>query len=235
MRLLLGGKSGILFEPIGGRNAETGLCIGDGWRMDTTQTHEKPHLLIGDMSASQGIGSSRRRSRSLTSRRYRQMSPSGVDAAAGVTPVGLRPPFVTPAAAHSHPDCRGIPILIVAPHGSLCTASVEQIFPRDRVQRNYFELALYHECISNRIGSGIRNCPRRRCRRATFGALPTLSVRDRAIIVLNDHRFWGYASGPSSSGNTLPSSIHWPAMPLAAAPYRASGLVVCRACSIARK
>ena len=43
-------------------------------------------------------------------------APSGVDAAAGVTPVGLRPPFVTPAAAHSHPDCRGIPILIVAPH-----------------------------------------------------------------------------------------------------------------------
>jgi hypothetical protein len=41
-------------------------------------------------------------------------APSGVDAAAGVTPVGLRPPFVTPAAAHSHPDCRGIPILIVA-------------------------------------------------------------------------------------------------------------------------
>src|ERR1022692_4485738 len=44
---------------------------------------------------------------------------SGVDAAAGVTPVGLRPPFVTPAAAHSHPDCRGIPILIVAPHRGL--------------------------------------------------------------------------------------------------------------------
>ena len=38
-------------------------------------------------------------------------------------------------------------------------------------------------------------------------ALPTLSVRVRAIIVLNHHRFWGYASGPSSSGNTLPSSI----------------------------
>jgi hypothetical protein len=43
-------------------------------------------------------------------------APSGVDAAAGVTPVGLRPPFVTPAAALSHPDYRGIPILIVAPH-----------------------------------------------------------------------------------------------------------------------
>jgi hypothetical protein len=27
--------------------------------------------------------------------------------------------------------------------GSLCTASVEQIFPRDSVQRNCFELALY--------------------------------------------------------------------------------------------
>jgi hypothetical protein len=46
-------------------------------------------------------------------------APSGVDAAAGVTPVGLRPPFVTPAAAHSHPDCRGIPILIVAPQFEL--------------------------------------------------------------------------------------------------------------------
>ena len=44
-------------------------------------------------------------------------APSGVDAAAGVTPVGLRPPFVTPAAAHSHPDCRGIPILIDALEG----------------------------------------------------------------------------------------------------------------------
>jgi hypothetical protein len=35
------------------------------------------------------------------------------------------------------------------------------------------------------------NHPRRRCRHVTFGALPTLSARDRAIIVLNDHRFWG--------------------------------------------
>jgi hypothetical protein len=37
-------------------------------------------------------------------------------AAAGVSTVGLRPSFVTPAAAHSHPDCRAILILIVAPH-----------------------------------------------------------------------------------------------------------------------
>ena len=51
-------------------------------------------------------------------------APSGVDAAAGVTPVGLRPPFVTPAAAHSHPDCRGIPILIVAPHRPVLSRTV---------------------------------------------------------------------------------------------------------------
>ena len=65
---------------------------------------------------------------------------SGVDAAAGVTPVGLRPPFVTPAAAHSHPDCRGIPILIVAPHdllrgleivaGIVTTGKAQPPFPR---------------------------------------------------------------------------------------------------------
>jgi hypothetical protein len=36
-----------------------------------------------------------------------------------VSSVGLRPPFVTPAAAHSHPDCRGILILIVAPQRTL--------------------------------------------------------------------------------------------------------------------
>ena len=47
------------------------------------------------------------------------------------------------------------------PDGSLSTASAEQIFPRDSVQQNCFELALYttrdHDCISDRIGSGIRN------------------------------------------------------------------------------
>jgi hypothetical protein len=36
-------------------------------------------------------------------------------AAAGVSAVGLRPSFVTPAAAHSHPDCRAFLTLIVAP------------------------------------------------------------------------------------------------------------------------
>ena len=38
------------------------------------------------------------------------------------------------------------------PDGSLCTASAEQIFPCDSVQRSCFKLALYttrdHDCIS---------------------------------------------------------------------------------------
>jgi hypothetical protein len=34
-------------------------------------------------------------------------------------------------------------LLRYVPDGSLCTASVEQIFPRDSVQRNCFEIALY--------------------------------------------------------------------------------------------
>jgi hypothetical protein len=56
-------------------------------------------------------------------------------------------------------DCaRGhiLQLLRYLPDGSLCTTSVEQIFPRDSVQRNCFEFALYHDCISNRTGSGIR-------------------------------------------------------------------------------
>jgi hypothetical protein len=116
------------------------------------------------------------------------------------------------------------------PDGGLCTASAEQIFPPDRVRRNCFELALYttrdHDCISNCIGSGIRNCPPCRRRITTTGALPTPSMIDRAIIMMNDCRFWGHASGPSSPGKTLHRFIrYWHPVPPAAAPYRASGLV----------
>jgi hypothetical protein len=60
-----------------------------------------------------------------------------------------------------------------------------------------------HDFISNRIGSGTRNCPRCGCRLAAFAALPTPSKIDRAIIMLNDHRFRGYASGPSSPDKAL--------------------------------
>jgi hypothetical protein len=118
-------------------------------------------------------------------------------------------------------------LLRYVPDGSLCTASAEQIFPRDSVQGNCFELALYiardHDCISHSVQlSVIRNCPRCRCR--LVDALPTPSVIDRAIIMLNDHRFWGHASAPSSSGKTLPS-FH----PLLARPCRSPQRTTARA------
>ena len=105
---------------------------------------------------------------------------------------------------------------------AFCTASAEQILPRDSVQRNCFKLALYttrdHDCISNRIGSGIRTCPRCGCRLATFGALPTPSTIYREIIMLNNRRFRGHASGPSSSSGKTRSSFH----PLLARPCRSA-------------
>ena len=114
---------------------------------------------------------------------------------------------------------------------AFCTASAEQILPRDSVQRNCFKLALYttrdHDCISNRIGSGIRTCPRCGCRLATFGALPTPSTIYRAIIMLNNHRFWGHASGPSSSSGKTLSSFH----PLLARPCRSTQRPTARAVS----
>src|SRR6267143_6686632 len=89
---------------------------------------------------------------------------------------------------------------------AFCTASAEQILPRDSVQRNCFKLGLYttrdHDCISNRIGSGIRTCPRCGCRLATFGALPTPSTISR------DHHAEQSASGPSSSSGKTLSSFH---------------------------
>jgi hypothetical protein len=112
------------------------------------------------------------------------------------------------------------------PDGSLCTTSVEQIFPRDSVQRNCFEFALYHDCISNRIGSGIRNYPRRRCRPRYVRCAPNaVGARSR------DHR----AERSSVLGKLLAlhrqaTRSHRPsmAMPPAAAPYCASGLVIWR-------
>ena len=80
---------------------------------------------------------------------------------AGGHALGVKKPFAAPVISKSY-------ALRYVPDGSLCTASAEQIFPRDRVQRNCFEFALYtprdHDRISNRIGSGIRNCPRCRSR-----------------------------------------------------------------------
>jgi hypothetical protein len=88
------------------------------------------------------------------------------------------------------------------PAGSLCTASAEQIFPRDSVQRNCFELALYtardHDCISNRIGSGIRSAMQMSSR---YVRCAPNAVDDRT----DHHADRSSTSGPSSSGKTLPS------------------------------
>src|SRR5476651_1273544 len=93
----------------------------------------------------------------------------------------------------------------------LCTASAEQIFPRDSVQRNCFELALYtardHDCISNRIGSGIRSAMQMSSRYVRCAAN---DVDDRT----DHHANRSSASGPSSSP--------------VAAPYRESRLVLWR-------
>jgi len=59
----------------------------------------------------------------------------------------------------------------------------------------------------------------RAVRDADVGSLRSVrpnAVGDRSLDhLLNDHRFWGHASGPSSSGKTLPS-FH----PLLARPCR---------------
>jgi len=83
--------------------------------MLATVAHEKSHLVIGDMSAGQRNGPLQREGRSITQpplppeqRLFRTR------AAAGIPQVGLSPPFVIPAAADCHPDCRWPVIQIVA-------------------------------------------------------------------------------------------------------------------------
>jgi len=83
---------------------------------------------------------------------------------------------------------RTLQLVRYVPDGSLCTASAEQIFPRDSVQRNCFELALYttrdHDCISDRIGWGIRNI-----RDADVGSLRSVrSQRRRRYIARSSCR-----------------------------------------------
>jgi len=74
----------------------------------STKVHVEPHLAIGDMSAGdmsagQRIGPRKGKNRSLA---WLPLPPAALraHAAAGVTQAGLRPPFLTPAAAFSHPD-----------------------------------------------------------------------------------------------------------------------------------
>jgi len=69
---------------------------------------------------------------------------------------------------------------------------------------------LYHDCISNRIGSGIRNCaPNGRCEIERSSCWTIISSGDMLLAL---HRRATRSHRPSM------------AMPLAAAPYRASGL-----------
>ena len=115
-RQLLRGKPGVFVEPVGRGRAEAGLRAGNASRVASSQVHEKPHLTIGDMGARQRIGPLERRKPILTQPPLPPDAALKADAAAaGASPVGLRPPFDTPAAAHSHPDCRGTLTLIVAP------------------------------------------------------------------------------------------------------------------------
>ena len=57
----------------------------------------------------------------------------------------VKTPFAAPVTSKSYALQKGHILQLVryVPDGSLCTASAEQIFPRDSVQRNCFELALY--------------------------------------------------------------------------------------------
>ena len=75
------------------------------------------------------------------------------------------------------------------PDGSLGTASVEQIFPCDNVHRNCFELALDIMTASPIASVRVFETVRDADVVALRSVRPTLSVLDRAIIVLNNHRF----------------------------------------------
>jgi len=95
------------------------------------------------------------------------------------------------------------------PDGSLCAASVEQIFPRDGVQRNRCELASYIMTASP-IASVLFELRSQRCR----------------CQISRDHRA-ERSSDMLLALHRQATRSHRPslAMPLAAASYRASGLV----------
>ena len=105
---------------------------------------------------------------------------------------------------------RILQLLRYVPDGSLCTASAEQIFPRDSVQRNCFELALYttrdHDCISlqsHRFGYSKLSAMRMSAR---YVRCAPNAVDERSSVL---------GTCFSSSGKTLPS-FH----PLLARPCR---------------
>ena len=119
------------------------------------------------MSAGQEVGPLDREGRSLI---QPPLPPDeatrALAAAAGVSTVGLRPSFVTPAAAHSHPDCRAILILIVAPH----IAEYEAKPISERVKA-----AIVASKARGVVWGGNRNAPT-----AHLGKLGALAMRDES-------------------------------------------------------
>src|SRR5277367_5413804 len=102
-----------------------------------------PHLEIGDMSAGQESGSPIRENRTLLPAPLPPDEARGtLAAAAGVSTVGLRPPFDTPQ-RHSHPVCRAILTLIVALDTSLSLGEVPGYTAGDK-----------HEIIAFDVGEG---------------------------------------------------------------------------------
>src|SRR6516165_3660779 len=90
--LLLGWQSLVLLEAIRRGGGKPGLGRRNGWPVALTLFHVDPHLTVGDVTAGQRINPQRREDQSSTNDRDRQgrESPSR----GGVTPVGLRPPYV---------------------------------------------------------------------------------------------------------------------------------------------
>ena len=82
---------------------------------------------VGDVSAGQNVGPLDKKPTgsltAVTARRHPGRCRRGFT-------VGLRPSFVIPAAAHSHPDCRAVLILIVAPQSFARTLAASSI-PRE--------------------------------------------------------------------------------------------------------
>src|SRR5512146_1117330 len=100
-------EPGVLFNAIGGSGAEPGFGGGNARRFGLADTHEQPHLAIGDVATGQGVVPHRHeeppptRPAAIASQR----APSGAAPFAGfATSVGLRPPAVTNPATLSHPD-----------------------------------------------------------------------------------------------------------------------------------
>jgi hypothetical protein len=86
------------------------------------------------------------------------------------------------------------------PDGSLCTASVEQIFPRGGVQRNCFELGLYMMTASPIAPV-----------RVFEATLPTLSVRDPRDYRAEPSSVLGICFRPFIVGQHAPIVHPWPA------------------------